>query len=264
MAWRIRCLLRWSAVIALPRFSARFYLPARWGGQGTTMIYATRDQYEVELSQLDRFVNPGDVFVDAGANCGIFTVAAACVVGKKGRVLSFEPALEAGKILRRNIALNGLEHVTYIPAALSDRDGRSRLYHHGGPVAYSLADDQTGPCDDYEEIETITLDRCAADAGLSAINMIKMDVEGAEELVLRGGSGIIRSSRPHILFELNPIAARRFGLSTYGAWDWLKAEGYRFYVMDDNGRMVDLMTPPEEGQWEHRNIIAVHTDRNMF
>ena len=89
--WRVRCWLGLASTVELPRFGAEFFLPPLWGGAGTTMIYATRDAYEKELTHLGLFLSEGGVAIDAGANCGIYTIGAGKLVGPKGTVIAFEP-----------------------------------------------------------------------------------------------------------------------------------------------------------------------------
>jgi FkbM family methyltransferase len=258
LVWRVHCLLKKPAVIDLRQWGARFYLPPWWGGQGTTIIYATRDAYEAELADLGRFVSPGGIVVDAGANCGIYTVAAASLVGEQGRVIAFEPGGRCLSILRRNIELNGLTNVRVYEKALSDRDGRARLYHHRGPVSYSMGAGDSDP-DRYDEVATITLDTMAANEGIDRVDFLKMDIEGAEEPALRGGETLLARSRPVIVFEMNPSAAEGFGLQADGAWRHLERRGYRFFVRSQGG-LTPLSSPPEKGEWEFRNFIAIHTD----
>ena len=158
VAWRLRCLLSWPAVIELPRWQAQFLLPARWGGAGTTTIFMAREDYDLESRYLDRFIAPGDVVVDAGANLGIYTVGAAKLVSGGGRVLAFEPGRESFFLLERNIKLNLPNHVRCFRAALSERNGMARLFHHANrPVSYSLGggDNREGF---WEQTRTITLD----------------------------------------------------------------------------------------------------------
>ncbi len=223
------------------------------------MIFATREDYEVELAFLDRFISSGSVAIDAGANCGIYTVAMAKLVGSSGRVIALEPGEQAGQTLQRNIELNGLDHVRLVRKALSDRDGSARLYHHGGPVGYSIAAGETEDGQS-EEISSISLDSLLQQEGLDRVDLLKMDIEGAEELALRGAETMLTSSRPVIVFELNPSAAARFGLDTDGAWRHLKRFDYEFFTFDGAGKLCKLRSPPPEEQWEHCNIIAIHKD----
>ncbi len=219
------------------------------------MIYAVREQLEPELDLLDRYLSPGDVVVDAGANCGIYTVACAKLVGPEGKVIAFEPGAEVRQVVAKNIELNQLANVRLHAEALSDRTGTANLFHHGGPVAYSLAEAGDAAS---EQVPIITLDAALERAEVSRLDLIKMDVEGAEELVLRGASRALAEYRPIVLFELNPTAAARFGLQTDGAWRVLEEAGYRFFSAENADDAKLISRPPAEGHWEHQNVIAIH------
>jgi len=223
------------------------------------MIFALRERYEKELEHLDRFVSAGDVVVDAGANCGIYTVAAGKLAGKAGGVLAFEPGDRVAEVLARNIEVNGLENVRVFRQALSDRSGTARLYRHRGPVASSIAAED-GCGGDYDEIETITLDAALAEAGVDRVDFLKIDIEGAEELAFRGGEEMFRKSRPVVVFEMNASAAARFQLAANGAWEHLERLGYGFFEMDDAGGLALLDAPPPEDRQEFLNIVAIHAE----
>jgi len=115
-------------------------LPPNWRGVGK-LIYAFRDYYEPELLYLERVLSPGKVFVDAGANFGIYTLLASKIVGEAGRVISFEPSSRVFPVLRRNITLNGFKNVLAFPIALTDKPGRARLYYHSAVGCDSLGKD---------------------------------------------------------------------------------------------------------------------------
>jgi len=253
LCWRVRCWLKRPATIRLHKWGAQLFLPAKWQGAGTTMIFATREYYEPELTYLNRFLSPGAVVVDGGASCGIYTVAASKVVGETGRVLSFEPGAQSFSVLKRNVELNRLHNVRTFRMALSDTQRKARLYHHPhGPNSYCLAG-ETSWCHEFEEIATTTVDVCLGQEGLQHIDLLKMDVEGAEELILRGANSVIASSRPVVIFEVNPDAAARLGLQPDGAWKLLESLGYSFHRLGNEGNLARLESPPDGG-----NVLAIH------
>ena len=138
-AWSLHCLLGIPARPEFRRWNYRLYLPAKWRGGGSTSPYLFREHYEPELMLLERFLKPGMVFVDGGANTGVFTFTAARLVGPTGRVLAFEPGAACFAALEASRALNQFEQVRLWKAALSDRSGTARLYHCWGQEnAFSL------------------------------------------------------------------------------------------------------------------------------
>lgn len=259
--WRLHCALGIPTTINLVPWKARFFLPPRWHGAGTAMIFALRHHYEKELAYLRSLISPGTVVVDAGANCGIYTVAAASLVGPSGRVLSFEPGMESYYALQKNIEINRFQNVHAYRVALSDEDGRARLYHDKrGPASFSLGgDNDDDPEHKYEDVPARTLAAVLEEEAVDNVGFIKLDVEGAEELVLRGMKRVLARSRPKILWEVNAGAARRLRLQPYGAWDFLKAQGYRFFLLHDSGIPEEVLTPPAENSVT--NLIAIPNGR---
>jgi FkbM family methyltransferase len=256
LRWRLQCLVGIPAVLSFPEWGARFYLPPRWHGAGTTMIYALRSSYEKELMYLARFISPGMVVVDGGASAGIYTVAAARFVGLSGLVLSFEPGAEAFSVLRENVLLNGLQNVRIYHAALAEAEGKAALYHHAhGPNSFSLAPAGTQRIE-FEQVTTRALSEVAQEEAVERIGLIKLDVEGAEEFVLRGAEQLIANSHPTIILEVNGTAAQRLGLHPTGSWKLLETLGYKFFSLTDSGDLCTLDHVPAED--DVFNIIAIH------
>ena len=230
------------------------FLPPDWRGVGK-LIYAFRDYYEPELAYLESLLSPGKVFVDAGANFGIYTAMASKAVGETGRVISFEPSTRAFPVLQRNIEINGFKNVLALPVALTDKPGRARLYHHPAVGSDALAKDSSFDPDAYaQDIHTESLNNILPRCSIERVDVIKMDVQGAEELAMRGASETIRSMRPVIMFEYHPAGAISMGLEPDGAWRFLKGYDYEFFNIGQDGTATRLLSPPEM----IANIVAIH------
>lgn len=256
MILHARLWLRRPVTVELPRWQARLLLPGDWGSVGIAMIYCLREQYEPELIVLERFVRSGQIAVDAGASCGIYTVALSKLLAGTGRVLAFEPGARAYTALETNIRLNGLTNVRAFRLALSDRVGRARLRHHSfGPVANRL-DLEASAGGSSEEVEVTTLDAVLQAEGHPVIHLMKMDVEGAEELVLRGAMATLARGRPIIFFEHLPRLVARHGLVPTGPMDVLSRLGYRFFRVGRSGELLEQERIAADG-----NVIAIPTDR---
>jgi FkbM family methyltransferase len=249
--WAVLCQLGIPATVEIPKWKCRFFLPAKFKQAGSTGIFVLREDYEPELYYLERSLSPGSVFVDAGANTGIYTVLAAKLVGDVGKVLSFEPGEESYQNLDRNVKLNNLTQVKLFKSALSDTEGTAKFYHiDNAPNSYSLGGDGSENTT-YEEVATTTIDSVLNREGIEGVDFIKMDVEGAEEYVLQGAKSLFSKMRPTVLFEINEKAIDRFKLSDAGAWNFLKNLGYEFFTVKDTGELQSL-SAPQEG-----NILAI-------
>ena len=127
----------------------------------------------------------GDTVLDVGAYVGMFTVKAADLVGTAGKVIAIEPSPQNFDLLGRNC--EGLGNVGLFKGAIMATSGVGRLYYSKSPAANSLVTRGHG----YVEVETITLDELAALFQLDKIDFIKLDAEGAELEVLKGGLGVL-------------------------------------------------------------------------
>jgi FkbM family methyltransferase len=153
-------------------------------------------------------LSPGGTFVDVGANWGYFTLVAAHAVGPGGRVVALEPDPRVHAELRANVARNGIRTVTVLPVAASDRAGEAVL------AGYAEADRNRGvsslvaaPAGEAAAfpVRTAPLDDVLDGLGIGPVDLVKIDVEGAEELVLRGmARGMAEGRYRRILVELHP------------------------------------------------------------
>jgi FkbM family methyltransferase len=135
-------------------------------------------------------LRPGSVFVDVGAHVGFHTVLAAQLVGPTGKVFALEPAPWALELLRANLWRSGVD-VDVLPVAASDTAGRVRLVLDAGHRSGAhLSDSPEGV-----EVDAVPLD--AALPGI-VVDVLKLDVEGAEPLVLRGARAMLERS-PRLL-----------------------------------------------------------------
>jgi FkbM family methyltransferase len=188
-----------------------------------------------EARLVTQFLKPGMVFFDLGANFGQYTVLAAERVGVTGRVHSFEPSARMYGELTFNVALNGLhDRCVLNNTALSDKQGTARLsrYEEGAEVYGSLGTQHWANSSivGYEEVVTTTLDAYVAHHRIEHIDLIKMDIEGAELLALRGGERLLRGANaPAIVLEMVDENAKGFGYSAVDTWEYLESFGYRLF-----------------------------------
>ncbi len=190
-------------------------------------IHCVMDAYEPENSALIRaLLNPGDVFLDLGANVGWFTLLASTVVGPAGHIYCFEPQRPIAEHLARTIALNGLqEMVTLRQAGVWNQAGSMALAGDGGSENQGAAHLLPGGSGsarssmvDLIALDSLALDRC---------DVIKMDIEGAEPKAMEGAEQLLRATRPIILSELH---SRQLGvvseMDCAGFISEMQARGY--------------------------------------
>jgi FkbM family methyltransferase len=195
------------------------------------------------------------VMIDVGANDGLFTIFAARRVGKKGHVFAFEPSAREFARLQANIRLNRLRNVKAIPKAVSDVTGASQLkiseYGHEGQNTlgdFVHAVKQAG----IQVVEVCRLDEFLQTENLTRLDVMKIDVEGAEYKVLQGGEGIIRRFRPIILLELLDKALQHQGDSAAQVLKFLLSLDYKIYDFSpDSGQLV-----PSDFRTHSDNVVA--------
>lgn len=206
-------------VIRGPLRGSRFILGAAAGEGGGASVYV--DMVEPEKTRaLLEILRPGQTVFDVGANIGYYTLLASRQVGPSGRVLAFEPSARNISYLYRHLALNGADNVTLIPMACSDRLALARFVAGADCATGRLASDGARPGDArFEYVATVTVDQMVTETGLVP-DVLKVDVEGAEEQVLKGAAHTLSNARPVVLLGVHSAALRSSCTS------YLRALGY--------------------------------------
>lgn len=211
--------------------------------------------YERATRQLiERLLPEGGTFLDVGAHVGFYSLVAARKVGPSGRVFAFEPEPDNFRLLRKNIAENGCENITAVPAAVSVRSGRAEMFvSPQGNDRHSLFRNPGSPVHERKEtVDTMTLDDFAASLGWPAIDLVKMDIEGAEPLALAGMSRLLkRSPRLNLIVEFSPgmLAAGGFPPERY--LESLARHGLSLSVIEDDGVLIPV-SPRQFVEWTEK------------
>lgn len=225
-------------------------------------IYAGRFE-NAELDFVTRYLKKGDVFLDVGANIGLFTVVAASKVGSNGHIFSFEPVKKTFLRLSENIRLNNLSNVSLFNAGLSNEDGELEITTSGdGYDAWnSFGIPTAGLRFSREKVGIIKLDSWARQQNTSKVNLAKIDVEGWECNVLRGGESFLSSENaPDLLVEFTEENCRNAGFTCASIYDQLSSLGFQMFLYDEARKT--LIPEPKRKIYTHLNIIATkHPER---
>lgn len=155
--------------------------------------------FEPEVSgAIHRLLRPGGCFVDVGANVGYFSAIAAAVVGPSGRVFAFEPHDQHYLRLNLFVDMNCPAcSVHAYQAAVCESDGIVSFYESNQPGRHSLELERVDPQQFLRErkVRSICLDSFARDNHLERIDLLKIDVEGAEHRVLLGARSLLKEKR---------------------------------------------------------------------
>lgn len=223
-------------------FHAKF-IPSHFNG--TWVRFSPRSwtllhqKYEPYMAQsLRANLRPGGVFMDVGSHFGIWSVYAAHIVGKTGKVFAFEPS-PAFTVLKQNADLNF--PVQAFNMGLGAEDGEATFFDQGVAASGSFVRDVTKINEAFQasvpiggnNVRIRTLDTVVAEAAVRP-DVIKVDVEGFEFEVLRGAEYVLGNVRPVLLIEIHPPQLKLSGGSDQAIIGFLEARGYSVDVIDRN------------------------------
>jgi FkbM family methyltransferase len=178
--------------------------------RGTRWLLATRINFFLgtyEPEQTEAFVGAvraGAVVYDVGAHYGYYSLLASRLAGTAGRVIALEPSPRNLRVLRKHMELNRAANITVLETALSDHQGEAQFDNRAGSGVGHLSPE--GPL----TVKLTTLDLLAS--RFPAPDVLKIDVEGAEEAVLTGGRETLARSRPVLFLSTHgPALAENCG-----------------------------------------------------
>jgi len=222
--------------------------------------FSTRDRLSYLLHGLEpsivkvvgEIIRPGDTVADVGANVGFLTQRFASLVGDKGRVLAFEPDPATFDFLLYNT--QQLPQVSAFQEAVSDRSGEMSFHlHPTSGMSNSLVNAWEGSRT--IQVSTSTLDAWAQDHAIGPLRVVKIDVEGAELLVLRGMQEMLeRRSSPQLIFEFCPKNLGGKNVED-GIFDLLSDYGYSIFLIETSGQLRRVA---------NSNVVHSHLNRNGY
>jgi len=202
----------------------------------STEPFTTTRQY-LEFAGL----TPGDVALDLGAYCGLTSIALSKAVGHKGRVIALEPDpinFAAALVnVRRHAEVNGLDNIVLSEIAAADRDGTMAMSSEGtmGSALGALVGDYRGHMLD---VPTRSLAGIAREFALDRIDLVKIDIEGAEKLVLPAAGDFLGRFRPRLIIETHVIGGEN---TRPAVVRFLEEVGYAFRIEAQEGLPFELI-----------------------
>jgi FkbM family methyltransferase len=159
--------------------------------------------WEPEVIQtIQEVVSEGSFAIDIGAHIGFYTLVLSRLVGPAGRVIAFEPVPKNFSILEENVAMNGCSHVKVIKKALLEESRRVMANAPDNEPLPGSVSVFTDYGTDATSVEATTLDEFMH-FQKARVDFIKMDVEGAENLVLQGAKFTIEAQHPTMVIEVH-------------------------------------------------------------
>jgi len=210
-------------------------------------LWIDPDDHQAEAVFFRRYLRPGDVVLDVGANVGLTTLVASRAVGERGKVYAFEPHPAVFAYLEDNLALNGAGNVVAENVALGDREGTARISDMRSDDHNFIDSSGTGI-----EVAERRLDQL--DTGESRISLLKIDVEGYERFVLEGAAKTLERTEC-VFFESWDRHFARYDYSSTDLLRWLRDRGWAVFRLGANDRVRPL--PPEYASSDAENLIAL-------
>jgi len=170
-----------------------------------------------------QYVSAGDTAYDIGANVGYVSLSLAKRVGPQGQVFAFEPIPQTFDWLEKNVKLNQLDNITTLMVAASDRPGETTIRIPESLSMSSLVWHRNDPSAIELPIKTVVIDELVKTGSVPPPQFVKIDVEGAEGLVVEGMRGTIADCKPILFLECSEI-----GRAT--TWPLLSELGYRCHA----------------------------------
>jgi FkbM family methyltransferase len=218
------------------------FFPAVW----TAMLWEQPDFFRRDTDLLRRWLRPGDILVDCGANVGLLAIVGAQQVGPTGRVYAIEAHPKIFRFLQSNVGLNGATNITLVHAAVGEKEGT---------IAFS-----DRPADDGNHIlpqgSGISTAMKPLDALLPAgtpMRLLKLDVEGYEKFVVEGARALLPFVEA-IYFESSQVLFDRYGYTCEDMFRPLRANGFTLFRLNDDRSITRIAADYVSREIE--NLIA--------
>lgn len=211
-----------------------------------------------EFYFLSLVLRPGMVFLDVGANMGLYAIFAAQRVGDNGTVLAVEPSNRECDRLLKNVAANSLPNIRLLHTAVCDTSSQAELLvaidGKSGHNTLGAFGYDTALCNS-ESVQTQHLDQLVLQEGLPRVDFIKMDIEGAEFRALRGAVGVIERYHPILLLELSDRTLRHQDSHSAQIWAFCCQRGYKLFSFSNR---TGLLEPAQQkSYYDGENVVAL-------
>jgi len=202
----------------------------------------------IETELVKKEIKLNSNVIDIGSNIGYYSLLFSKIVGKNGKVFSFEPEPNNFKILKKNVFVNGHENIQLENIALSNKNGTTKLFlaekNKGMHRVY-----QSKLCtDDFIEVKMIKLDDYfSKNPFAEKISFIKMDVEGYEYFVLEGMTSLIAKNKNlKILLEFIPASIKESNSDPKKLLDFLEINGFKIYNINKEKNLLEEVSNKDE------------------
>jgi FkbM family methyltransferase len=209
------------------------------------------------------YLKSGMIVIDIGAHHGLYSLLASKKVTPSGHVFAFEPSDRERERLLLHIWKNrAAETITVLANAVGGEVGKVILYAVEGrcTVCNSLRPPRVTEPTRAQTVPQTTLDRFLQETGVSHVDFVKMDVEGAELSVFEGAKQLVsRRPRPVMLVELEDARTAPWGYPAYAIFDFLAENGFTWFSITPNGTLL----PRQRSETFACNLVAIPDERKQ-
>jgi FkbM family methyltransferase len=196
-------------------------------GAFVSFWYNLREVYVRRIYEDYYKIKEGDVVIDIGAYIGLFTLKAAKAVGNKGIVIAIEPETDNLTFLARNLKRNHIRNVVIIKKGVWSSRGKQRFFLSNESVRHSFLN--LGAANRFVETEVDTLDNILKELGIKKVNLIKMDIEGAEIEAYKGMKETLKHDELNLAFAAyHKINGKEKTYKTVAPW--LERDGFQIFT----------------------------------
>ena len=222
--------------------SVRIVVPDSWDLVTPYVLLEQQDWFEDEIKFLRRFLQPGQKVIDVGANYGVYTLSMAKAIGPTGSVWAFEPASSTAALLAKGIASNNFPQIVLEQSALSSTCGTAQLSLNDQSELNALVRSEASAIES-ETVPLVTLDECMKRYGWTNISFMKIDAEGEESNILKGGARFFAEQSPLVQYEIK--AGAELHMELVRDFAALGYDSYRLVPGLDLLVPFDFETPPD-------------------
>ncbi len=208
-----------------------------------------------ETDFIKKIIKKKDVVVDIGANIGYYTLIFASLVSDKGKVFAFEPDPENFALLIKNIQINGYKNIISEQKAVSDIDGKVRLFQNNKNKSdhriYDSNDNRKAI-----EVDAVNINDYFRDTHFT-INLIKIDIQGAEIMALQNIDAILKKNMDiRIITEFWPFGISKVGRHPEDYLKMLSNYGFKFYNINEDAKKIEPV--------DKEHLLKIYTPDNRL
>jgi FkbM family methyltransferase len=252
--------LRWVPHAFLP---VHLPIKAWWFAEsdfmGSALLWEGFENAEYELAK--KVVQPGTIALDIGAHKGFYTLLLSRAVGANGRVLAFEPSRRERARLRIHVRVNSCRNVSVFDFALGQNEDEGTLFVVQGTETglNSLRPLDKGVLSRCERVRIRSLDAVLLEQGLSQVDFVKIDVEGAELSVFSGANRLLTAMpRPVILAEVSDVRTKQWGYEAKNILSALESLRFTWLAVRPGGMLAPVDT---RQSFYDANFLAVPEEK---